>query len=125
MKYRLFVILPQNIPDGEEYFLVTASYCLLYTNAEQTPTGAKEVTKIHTLPALAKEWLAECIDDIRKKALAQQKQTLLTETAPAFYTALHAALESEKKALETSGGENKEFSLKLEIEQDGTEGENG
>ena len=125
MKYRLFVILPQNIPEGEEYFLVTASYCLLYTNAEETPKGAKEVAKISTLPALAKEWLAECIDDIRKKALVQQKQTLLTETAPAFYSALQAALESEKKALETSGGANRDFSLRLEIEQDGTEGENG
>ena len=125
MKYRLFVVLPENIPEREEYFLVTAQYCLLYTAAEKAPDGAREYTKIHALPALAKEWLGECIDDIRKKALAQQKQTLLTETAPAFYSALQAALESEKKALETSGGENKEFSLKLEIEQDGTEGENG
>lgn len=127
MKYKLFVILPQNIPEGEEYYLVTAKYCLLYTNAEKTPQGAIEVTKIHTLPALAKEWLAECIEDLRKKALARQGQTLLKETAPAFYSALQAALENEKKALETSGGANSDFSLKFEIEQAecGTEGENG
>lgn len=125
MKYRLFVVLPENIPEGEKYYLVTADYCLLYTAAEEVPEGAREYTKIPALPALAKEWLAECIDDLRKKALAQQKQTLLTETAPAFYSALQAALESERKALEANGGENKAFSLKLEIEQDGTEGENG
>lgn len=105
MKYRLFVVLPENIPEGEKYYLVTADYCLLYTAAEEAPKGAKEFTKIPALPALAKEWLAECIDDLRKKALAEQKEALLNETAPAFYAALRDALEAENKRLNDTKNE--------------------
>lgn len=107
MRYRLYIILPQNIPEGEKYYLITAQYCLLYTNAETVPDGAVEYTKINKLPELAKEWLAECIDNVRKRALAEQKESLLTETAPAFYAALRDALEAEsmklKKDKETEG----------------------
>jgi len=107
MRYRLFIVLPKNIPEGEKYYLITAQYCLLYTDAEKAPEGAREYTKIHKLPALAKEWLAECIDDVRKRALAEQKESLLMETAPAFYAALRDALEAEsmklKKDKETEG----------------------
>lgn len=95
MNFHLYLVLPQNIPEGEKFFLVTAKYCLLYTQGE-APKGAKEIKKISTLPRLAKEWLAGCIDQIREKALEEQKDQLLNVTGPAFYAAFEEALKAEK-----------------------------
>lgn len=95
MNFHLYLVLPQNIPEGEKFFLMTAKYCLLYTQRE-APKGAKEIKKISTLPRLAKEWLAGCIDQIREKALEEQKDQLLNVTGPAFYAAFEEALKAEK-----------------------------
>ena len=95
MNFHLYLVLPQNIPEGETFFLVTAKYCLLYTQGE-APKGAKEIKKISTLPRLAKEWLAGCIDQIREKALEEQKDQLLNVTGPAFYAAFEEALKAER-----------------------------
>lgn len=95
MNFHLYLVLPQNIPEGERFYLVTAKYCLLYTQGE-APKGAKEITKISSLPHLAKEWLAGCIDRLREAALEEQKDRLLSETGPAFYRALEEALKAEK-----------------------------
>ena len=95
MNFHLYLVLPQNIPEGEKFFLVTAKYCLLYTQGE-APKGAKEIKKISTLPRLAKEWLAGCIDQIREKALEEEKDQLLNVTGPAFYAAFEEALKAER-----------------------------
>lgn len=102
MNFHLYLVLPQNIPEGEKFFLVTAKYCLLYTQGE-APKGAKEITKISTLPRLAKEWLAGCIDQIREKALEEQKDQLLNVTGPAFYAAFEEALKAERGRQDEKG----------------------
>lgn len=102
MNFHLYLVLPQNIPEGEKFFLVTAKYCLLYTQGE-APKGAKEITKISTLPRLAKEWLAGCIDQIREKALEEQKDQLLNVAGPAFYAAFEEALKAERGRQDEKG----------------------
>ncbi len=101
MNFHLYLVLPQNIPEGERFYLVTAKYCLLYTEGE-APKGAREITKISSLPHLAKEWLAGCIDRLREAALEEQKDRLLSETGPAFYAAFEEALSAERERVEGS-----------------------
>lgn len=95
MNYRLYVLLPQNIPEDAEFYLITAKYCLLYTEKE-APAGAREVKRVHELPGLAKQWLGSCIDEIRTRALVQNGDAMLTEIAPAFYDALSKALAEQQ-----------------------------
>lgn len=96
MNYRLYVLLPQEIPEDAEFYLITEKYCLLYTNGEK-PKGAKEVQRISNLPDLAKRWLGGCIDELRTRALAQNGDAMLTEIGPAFYGALEQALAEQAK----------------------------
>ncbi len=113
MNYKLYLVLPQAIPEGAEFYLITGKYCLLYTNGE-APDGAKEITRISTLPELAKRWLGGCIDELRVRALAQQKDNLLSEIGPMFHDALRNALESEKQRAE--GGETGDADSSLSLE---------
>ena len=99
MNYRLYVLLPQEIPEDAEFYLITEKYCLLYTNGEK-PKGAKEVKRIANLPELAKRWMGGCIDELRTRALVQNKDVMLTEIGPAFYGALENALKAEANAKE-------------------------
>ena len=94
MNYRLYVLLPQEIPEDAEFYLITGKYCLLYTN-EAPPEGAREVRRVSDLPELAKSWLGGCIDEIRTRALEQNGDALLTEIGPAFYGALEQALKEQ------------------------------
>lgn len=96
MNYRLYVLLPQNIPEDAEFYLITGKYCLLYTDGAQ-PEGAREVTRVSDLPELAKSWLGGCIDEIRTRALAQNADAMLTEIGPAFYGALEQALKEQSE----------------------------
>lgn len=95
MNYRLYVLLPQNIPENEEFFLITGKYCLLYTD-QAPPEGAREVKRVSDLPELAKRWLGGCIDEIRTRALLQNGDAMLTEIGPAFYGALEKALKEQE-----------------------------
>lgn len=106
MNYKLYLVLPQNIPTDAEFYLITARYCLCYTNGE-APQGAKEIKKVSNLPELAVNWISECIDTIRIRAMEEQKDMLLSEAAPVFHEALRNALEQESDALkrQENGGE--------------------
>ena len=95
MNFRLYVLLPQDIPEDAEFYLITAKYCLLYTDGK-APEKAREVRRVHELPELAKQWLGACIDEVRTRALAQNGDAMLTEIGPAFYDALSKALEEQQ-----------------------------
>lgn len=94
MNFKLYVLAPQDIPEGAEFYLITAKYCLLYTD-EKAPERAREVKRISDLPELAKRWLGGCIDEIRTRALLQNGDAMLTEIGPAFFGALEKALEEQ------------------------------
>ena len=47
-----------------------------------------------------KDWLAGCIDELRSKALEQQRDELLSERGPAFMEALKNALDAERSKRE-------------------------
>ena len=98
MTYRLFLVAPDEIPENEPHYLITAKYSLLYTENEP-PKRNKEITDIPALPQTVKDWLAECIDEIRSAALAQQREALLAEQGPAFISALKTALDGERERL--------------------------
>lgn len=95
MKYRLFLVAPDDIPGDEPYYLITAKYSLIYTQNEP-PERNKEITKIADLPQTVKDWLSVCIDELRSKALEQQRDELLSERGPAFMEALKNALDAER-----------------------------
>lgn len=106
MNYKLYLLLPDRIPKEERFFLVTAQYCLLYTNGEK-PEGAIEIRNVKKLPHLAKEWLGRCIDELRAEALKKQKDRLLEETGPAFIGAFAEALKTEREKI-SQGGETED-----------------
>ena len=95
MRFRLFLVAPDDIPGDEPYYLITAKYSLLYTQNDP-PKRNKEITKIADLPQTVKDWLAGCIDELRGKALEQQRDELLSERGPAFIEALKTALDAER-----------------------------
>ncbi len=75
-RYGLYVVMPEDIGE-EEHFLITPGYCLLYTKNEP-PKKHEEVKNLQILPALAKQWLTDTIDEIRLRYLEQnQAQVLL------------------------------------------------
>lgn len=83
-QYRLYVIAPEIIPDDARHFLITPDYCLLYTQSViEDETKAIEVTDIEALPSVAKEWLAERIEQIRTEYLANHQREIL-EAAEEF-----------------------------------------
>ena len=95
MKFHLYLIDPEDIPEEETYYLITPGYCLLYTQTEGIE-GTKEIEEVASLPALAKNWLSQCIDDVRRTVLAEKQDELL-EAAERFRHSLGKELEAERK----------------------------
>lgn len=104
MRYRLFLVAPDDIPGDEPYYLITAKYSLLYTQNEP-PERNREITEVSNLPQTVKDWLAGCIDELRSKALEQQRDELLSERGPAFMEALKNALDAERDRQMAGAGE--------------------
>lgn len=103
MKFHLYVILPEDIPAGEKRYLITPGYCLLYSNLESVERG-REITEVSTLPALAKQWLGECIEDLRREVLRERQADILS-AASKFREAFVRELEAERSEQRGDNGE--------------------
>jgi hypothetical protein len=105
MKYHLYLIPPERIPEGEKYYLITPSYCLLYTAAVLT-NGVEEITEVSKLPALAKNWLGQCIDDVRREVLTERQDEVL-RSAERFRDTFQKELDRERREIRKAGKRRK------------------
>ena len=64
-KYGLYVVRPEDIGENEKYYLITATYCLLYT--KKKPKDGFPVKNLTALPSLAKQWLNGAIESLRQE----------------------------------------------------------
>lgn len=105
MKYHLYLIPPEKIPEGEKYYLITPGYCLLYTRAALL-SGVREVTEVSALPALAKNWLAQCIDEVRREVLTERQDEVL-RSAERFRDTFQRELDRERGEIRRAGKRRK------------------
>lgn len=98
-RYGLYVIRPEDIGEGEKYYLITATYCLLYT--KKKPKNGIAVKDIPSLPSLAKQWLGSAIESVRQEYLASHQQELLAK-GKNFSDALKRELEAERVRIRES-----------------------
>lgn len=96
--YRLYVVRPEDIPEAERFYLITAKWSLLYTENEP-PKQHREIREIGKLPALAMEWLKSTIEQMREEYLKANEQEIL-ERGKAFTERFEAELKAEKEKLE-------------------------
>lgn len=97
-KYHLYVVKPEDISQKERFFLITAKWSLLYTNAKP-PKMHREVSDLKELPALASEWIKTTIDTIREEYLKENEQEIL-KCGKAFTERFELELKAEKEKLE-------------------------
>lgn len=105
-RYGLYVVMPEDIGEGEEHFLITPNYCLLYT-PNQPPEKSAEVTDMKLLPALAKNWLSETIDAIRRRYLEENQAEILLRARnfnELFEKELQQERERIRRSVENGGG---------------------
>lgn len=101
-QYHLYVVRPEDIPEGEPFFLITAKYSLLYT-ANRPPKRSREISDLAQLPALAMEWLKTSIDQIRAEYLAENEREILRR-GKEFTERFAAELAAEREKLEKKEG---------------------
>lgn len=98
-KYGLYVVRPEDIGASEKYYLITPTYCLLYT--QKKPKEGMPVRSLSTLPSLAKQWLSGAIESVRQAYLISHQQELLAK-GKAFSDALRKELDAERNRLRES-----------------------
>ena len=98
-KYGLYVVRPEDIGENEKYYLITATYCLLYT--KKKPKDGFPVKNLTALPSLAKQWLNGAIESLRQEYLTENQQQLLAK-GKAFSDALRQELEAERIRIKES-----------------------
>ena len=106
IRYGLYVVKPEDIGSKERHYLITPTYCLLYTSNEP-PKLHSEIKDIALLPATAKAWLEECIAVVRTEYMAAKREEI-KEKAKFFFDAFQKELEKEKLGLETEDTGGKE-----------------
>ena len=98
-RYRLFVAKIENVGAKERFFLWTGGkYCFVYTDGRK-PKSGREVTDLAVLPALARQWLGECINTIREEFL-RDHETEILRRGKAFNERFEAELKIEREKLE-------------------------
>ena len=95
---KLFLVRPEDIGENEKYFLITGTYCLLYTD-NKPPKSHREIKDLKLLPALAMEWLNQTIDQMRTEYLRDNAQEIL-KRGKAFTERFEEELKAEKEKLE-------------------------
>lgn len=100
-KYGLYVIAQEDIGEEEKHFLITPGYCLLYTS-NQPPERSAEVTDMKLLPALARNWLSETIDEIRRRYL-EENQAEILQRAKTFNDFFEKELQQERSRMQENG----------------------
>ena len=93
-KYRLFALQAGDRPSDTEFYFLLPDIDLVYTTVE--PPGAVEVRNPEQLPAAARAWLLETIDDITARYLRDNEEALLTGTKT-FTERFRMELEREKR----------------------------
>ena len=104
-RYGLYLARPEDIGETERFFLITPKWSLLYTDSEP-PEPSREITELDALPAMAREWLNETIEQLRAEHLAAHQEEILRrgrEFARRFEAELKA--EREKLAAERVNGD--------------------
>lgn len=97
-KYGLYVVHPEDIGDKEQYYLITPTWSLLYTN-RKPPERSRKVTQLSMLPDLAVAWLNKTIDQIRTDYLRANEKAILQQ-GKAFTERFVSELQAEKEKLE-------------------------
>jgi len=107
-KFYLYVVRHEDIKPNEPYFLVTPTYSLLYTK-HKPPKRSEKVEDETILPDLAKRWLSETVDTIRREDMQDASKRLLRQSAE-FQQRLAVELEAERQKLKkeavTTNGNN-------------------
>lgn len=93
-KYRLYVLRAEDIPEDAEYFCLLPEAALLY--AREAPERAKEVLDTDILPAEARMWLVDSIEQITRKYMRENEDELLAGTKT-FMERFRAELERERR----------------------------
>ena len=105
-KYHLYVVRPEDIPEKEKYFLITAKWCLLYTN-RKPPKKNREVKDVNQLPSLAIEWLTATIDQIREEYLKANANDILRR-GKEFTQIFENELKAEQEKIEAESNKGKQ-----------------
>lgn len=98
--YGLYLVRPEDIPEGETRYMLTAGWCLLYTSGEK-PKHSEEITDLNLLPADANMWLRRQIYELRMEYAKAHKRELL-DRAGVFTAAFESELAKEREKLRTS-----------------------
>lgn len=103
-KFGLYLVSPEDIGDEEKHFLITPGYCLLYTK-NAPPKKSEEIKEMKMLPALARSWLGDTIEEIRKQYLIEHQAEVLLR-AKSFNDLFERELEAEKQRLKEMAGDS-------------------
>lgn len=101
--YGLYWVDPADIDDKDNHYLVTPDYALVYT--QMPPLKGKEVSELLKLPELARVWLSEEIEKIRRKYILEHRKEIAEQEA-VFAAAFKEELEAERKKLAEAAQRN-------------------
>lgn len=113
-KYRLYALAAGDKPSDAEFYFLLPEIDLVYTQHE--PTGAVEVRHPEQLPAEARMWLYEAIDEITARYLRDNEKTLL-EGTKTFTERFRVELEAERDRQADKGA----VRVKARVRADGDE----
>ena len=94
--YKLYAMPAGHITSDAEFFFLLPDIDLIYT--QEPPAHAMEVTDPEQIPAAARIWLAETIEEIAKRYLAENEDALL-EGTKTFMDRFRKELETEHRNL--------------------------
>lgn len=109
-QYKLYALPPGGGPEDAEYYFLLPEIDLVYT--QNKPGIGMEVTNPEQIPAQARLWLAETINEIAQRYLSENEEALL-EGSKTFLDRFREELEKEKR----STGRKKTVRLKVRAEK--------
>lgn len=96
-KFTLYVVRHEDIRNDEPYYLITPTYSLLYTK-RKPPKRSEKVEDESILPELARRWLSETVDAIKREDMQDVTKNLLKRSAE-FQQRLAVELEAERQRM--------------------------
>lgn len=93
-EYRLYAMPAGEIPSDAEFYFLLPEIDLVYT--QERPEHAEEVTNPMQIPAPARVWLVETIEEIAARYLKENEKELL-EGSKTFVDRFRDELEAERR----------------------------
>lgn len=93
-EYRLYALPAGEIPSDAEFYFLLPDIDLVYTR--EPVENAEEVTNPMQIPAPARAWLVETIEEIAARYLKENEKTLL-EGTKTFVDRFREELEAERR----------------------------